>query len=171
MSSNPVFIILGSNIAPEQNLPRAVQLIAERVDLRGVSRVYESAPVNAAGGIAADQGQFLNAAVLVETTIPPAELKHEVLRGIEAELGRVRTVDKFAPRPIDLDLALYADLVLDDPKLPDPDILTRAYVALPLADLAPDFRHPVTGQTLAEIAARCADNPNLTIRYDIQLSP
>ncbi len=64
--------------------------------------------------------------------------------------------DKFAPRPLDLDIALFGDRVINDPRLtvPDPDILTRAHVALPLADLAPEWVHPSTGQTLAQIAAR-----------------
>jgi 2-amino-4-hydroxy-6-hydroxymethyldihydropteridine diphosphokinase len=169
LSDNPVFIVLGSNIAPELNLPRAVQMIAARADLRAVSRVYESAPVNAAGTIAAGQGQFLNAAVWIETVISPADLKYGVLRTIEVSLGRIRTDDKFAPRTIDLDIALYGDRVLGALKLPDPDILTRAYIALPLADLAPDFRHPLTGDTLAEIAARFADEPGIVIRDDILL--
>jgi 2-amino-4-hydroxy-6-hydroxymethyldihydropteridine diphosphokinase len=170
LNRDPVLIILGSNIEPEHYLPRAVQLIAEAADLRGVSRVYESAPVNAAGVIAAGQGQFLNAAVLIETVIPPADLKYTVLRTFETTLGRIRTGDKFAARTIDLDLALYGNLVLDDPRLPDPDILTRAYIALPLADLAPDFRHPITGQTLAEIAARFANAPGITVRDDVSLT-
>jgi 7,8-dihydro-6-hydroxymethylpterin-pyrophosphokinase len=71
-------------------------------------------------------------------------------------LGRIRTSDPNAPRTIDLDIALAGELVLADRKsgidIPDPEILTRAHVALPLADLAPDAVHPVTGETLSEIA-------------------
>jgi 2-amino-4-hydroxy-6-hydroxymethyldihydropteridine diphosphokinase len=170
----PVLITLGSNIAPETNLPRAVWMLRQNHHLivRAVSRVYESAPINAAGEIAPGQGRFLNAAVWIETDYYSAfSLKYNVLRFVEKCLGRARTADKFAPRPIDLDIALYGDRVIDDPHLsvPDPDILRRAHVALPLADLAPAFVHPVTGQTLATIAAPFQDTAAITVRGDIHL--
>jgi 2-amino-4-hydroxy-6-hydroxymethyldihydropteridine diphosphokinase len=170
----PVLITLGSNIAPETNLPRAVWMLRQNHHLivRAVSRVYESAPINAAGEIAPYQDTFLNAAALVETDYYSAfSLKYNVLRFVEKCLGRVRTADKFAPRPIDLDIALYGDRVIDDPRLsvPDPDILKRAYIALPLADLAPAFVHPVTRQTLATIAAPFQGMANITVRGDIDL--
>ncbi|MBN1967398.1 MAG: 2-amino-4-hydroxy-6-hydroxymethyldihydropteridine diphosphokinase [Anaerolineae bacterium] len=172
--SNLVFITLGSNIEPETYLPRAVQQLAERFTILAVSRVYESAPLDATGAVAVGQGRFLNAAVLIDTDLHPAALKYGVLRAIEAALGRVRTADKFAPRTIDLDLALYGDLVLDAPDerlaLPDPDILTQAHVALPLADLAPDFAHPVTGLTLADIASQFEGQTGIAIRDDIRLA-
>ena len=171
MNKQPVLITLGSNIAPEQNLRRAVRMLKQnyRLEWRAVSPVYESAPVDAAGGIATDQPLFLNAAALVETDFyQPYRFKFEVLRFLERCLGRVRTADKFTPRPIDLDLALFGEQVLDQPGLcvPDPDILTRAHVALPLADLAPDLVHPITGQTLAEIAAPLRANTTLKLRPD-----
>jgi 2-amino-4-hydroxy-6-hydroxymethyldihydropteridine diphosphokinase len=148
----PILITLGSNIDPAVNLARAIALLAGRLAVRAVSPVYETAPAAGASGPA-----FLNAAVLVDTDLPPAALKFEVLRAIEADLGRVRVADKNAPRTIDLDLALYGDRVIDDPAgglvIPDPDILRWLHVALPLADLAPDFVHPVDGRTLGEIAA------------------
>ncbi len=171
---SPILITLGSNIVPETNLPRAVRLLSERVIVRAVSRVYQTAPRDAQGKITTAQGYFLNAAAWIETDLPPAVLKAEVLRGIEAALGRVRTADKFAPRPIDLDLTIYGDQVIDDPAarltLPDPDLLTRAHVALPLADLAPDFVHPITGTTLSMIAAPFIHQPDITIREDVSLS-
>lgn len=162
-----VFVTLGSNIDPEVNLPRAVRLLAARLALRATSRVYQTAPLDARGDVAAGQGAFLNAAALVETDLPPVSLKFDVLRGIEAEMGRARTSDRYAPRPIDLDIALYGSLVIDDPDhrltIPDPEILTRAHVALPLADLAPDFVHPVTGQTLAALAAPFVGAPGVSL--------
>lgn len=160
--SAQVFVTLGSNIEPEKNLPEAVRLLAERVMLLRASRVFRSAPVGSEG-----QPDFLNAAVLVETDLPPYNLKFNALRDIEQQLGRVRSADKFAARTIDLDLALYGDLVLDDPQggltLPDPDILTRAHIALPLADLDPDFVHPVSGETLGQIAVRLRDTPAIQV--------
>ncbi|HEC21895.1 MAG TPA: 2-amino-4-hydroxy-6-hydroxymethyldihydropteridine diphosphokinase [Chloroflexi bacterium] len=163
----PVFMALGSNVEPETNLRRAVHLLAERLPIRAVSRVYRTVALDANGQPLPDHPPFLNAALLGETTLPPAALKFDVLRPLEARLGRSRSGHDRIIHPIDLDLVLYGDLVLDDPasglRLPDPDILTRAYMALPLADLAPDFIHPVTGQTLAEIAAAFAGQPDITI--------
>jgi 2-amino-4-hydroxy-6-hydroxymethyldihydropteridine diphosphokinase len=144
-----VVIALGSNIAPEDNLRKAVQRLAARVHLIAVSPVYETEPVGKT-----DQPNFLNAAVLIETEHGPAELKDQVLAEIEQELGRVRTTDKNAPRTIDLDITLYGDQVLDlsGRHIPDPDLLAYPHVAVPAADVAPTYRHPETGQTLREIA-------------------
>ncbi len=171
----PVFITLGSNIAPEQNLPEAVRRLAaaEGLKLRGVSRVYETAPLDAQGAVNPEQAPFLNAAVLVDTDRDILDLKQHVLRAIEAEMGRVRSADKYAPRPIDLDIALYGDqvlgLIIEDPGdnheiiFPDPDITRYAHIALPLADLDPEFRHPVSGETLGTIAARFQSTPGIRL--------
>lgn len=169
-SSFQVFLALGSNVEPEENLPRAVERLARRLRVKAVSRVYETAPVGGAAGAPA----FWNAAVLVETGLAPRALKHDVLRPLEASLGRVRGGDRNAPRPIDLDIALFDQLILDDPvhhlTIPDPEVLTRAHVALPLADLSPETRHPVTGETLGEIAARFTDAPGIEVREEIRLA-
>ena len=166
----PVLITLGSNIAPRENLPRALALLRAdpHVTLHAVSRVYETVPLAADGTPIPDQPPFLNAAAWLRCdahTCPPLVLKFEVLRAVETQLGRVRTADKFAPRPMDLDIALYADRVLKTPRLtlPDPDILRRAHVALPLADLAPDWLHPLTHEPLRAIAARFAGAPGVRV--------
>ena len=90
-----------------------------------------------------------------------------VLRPLEAELGRVRGPDRNAPRPIDLDIAFAGDLVVRDPALgleiPDPEIIARAHLALPLADLAPEAVHPLDGRTLGAIAAGFADAPGVRV--------
>ena len=90
----------------------------------------------------------------------------------EDELGRLRTEDKNAPRTIDLDISLFGDqvLALGDRHIPDPDILGFAHVARPLADLAPEVRHPETGQTLAQIAESLSDE-GLRRRDDVVLGP
>jgi 2-amino-4-hydroxy-6-hydroxymethyldihydropteridine diphosphokinase len=169
----PAFITLGSNTQPETNLRRAVQMVGQRFPIQAISRVYASPAIDAAGKVNPDQDPFLNAAILIQTYRTPVELKFQILRFLEYMLGRVRTADKFAPRTIDLDLALYADCVMDRTRdfltLPDPDILTRAHVALPLADLAPDFVHPLTGQTLAEIAAPFRGMDGIVVREDVRL--
>lgn len=145
------FVVFGSNIEPERNLPQALERLRRRADVVAVSSVYRTRPVGRR-----DAPVFLNAAVALRTRRSPEALKHEVLRPIESELGRVRTADRNAPRTIDLDLALYGVRVVNDPEkglnLPDPDIETRAHVALPLAELAPEYVHPVLGETLFEIA-------------------
>ena len=173
--ATPALITLGSNIAPERNLPRAVALLRQNYHLtvRAISRVYESLPVSASGGVAEDPPPFHYAALLVESDgyYGPLALKFHVLRFIELLLGRARSADRFAPRPMDLDLALFGDCVLSSPHLtlPDPDILTRAHVVLPLAEVAPDWRHPLTGQTLAAIAAGFGEVAGIYPRDDLAL--
>jgi 2-amino-4-hydroxy-6-hydroxymethyldihydropteridine diphosphokinase len=157
-----VFVAIGSNIDPEYNVREAVRRLASRCRLLAVSPVYETAPVggdwrrSADRAHPADQPNFMNAAALIETDLAAAELKAQVLQVIEQELGRVRTADKNAPRTIDLDITLFDDQVLDVGRrhIPDPDLLKYPHIAVPLADLAPQYRHPETGQTLQEIAER-----------------
>ncbi len=161
VSSPRIFLSLGSNIEAHLNLPRAVRHLAERVTVRGTSKVYASAAV----GGPPSSPPFLNAAVEIVSPLDPAEFKFQILRPLEARLGRTRDGNRYAPRTLDLDLALWGEQRIDDPlhsiALPDPDILRYPHVALPLADLAPEFRHPVTGQTLGEIAAALADSQQI----------
>ena len=146
---NRALVMLGSNINSEYNMREAVRRLALHCRLVAVSPVYETAPVGKT-----DQPNFLNAAASIETDLAAAELKARVLRAIEQELGRVRTEDKNAPRTIDLDIAIFAgqDSESGSEESWDPDILTYAHLAVPLADIAPHRRHPGTGQTLQEIA-------------------
>lgn len=148
-----ILISMGSNIEPEKNLGSALELLVREVKVAAVSRVFASAAVGS--GRAPD---FLNAAIEIRTLLPAAELKYGVLREVEAQLGRQRTTDRNAPRSIDLDIAVYGDLVIESEplglKIPDPEILTRPHVALPLADLAPEHVHPLTGEMLKAIADR-----------------
>jgi dihydroneopterin aldolase/2-amino-4-hydroxy-6-hydroxymethyldihydropteridine diphosphokinase len=94
--------------------------------------------------------------VEIETEAPPAEVKHGILRTIENNLGRKRTEDKYAPRTIDLDLIVYGDLTMDAEgiKLPDPEILERPFLAIPLFELAPDMVLAGYGLRIGEIAAK-----------------
>jgi dihydroneopterin aldolase/2-amino-4-hydroxy-6-hydroxymethyldihydropteridine diphosphokinase len=163
--ANRAFVSLGSNIEAERNLPAAVRRLAARCRLVAASPVYETRPVGMT-----DQPNFLNAAVLVETELQAGELKAEVLQAIEQALGRVRSEDKNAPRTIDLDISLFNDQVmtLGDRRIPDPEILEFAHIAWPLADLAPGYRHPETGQTLEEIAQGLSQD-GLVRRRDVVL--
>lgn len=162
MSGERVLISLGSNIDPRVNLPRAIARLASEIDVVAVSSLYASAARGSPGA-----PPFLNAALAADSSLDPYQLKFGVLRPLEAELGRVRSADRNAPRPIDLDLALYGDHVIDDVegglRVPDPDIETCAHVALPLAEIAPATRHPVLGTTLNELATRLRDRTDIRI--------
>ncbi len=159
------FIALGSNIDPETNLPLASMRLSELGKSIAASTVYQNPAI-------ADKPQpdYLNAAVLIQTTLDPLAIRDK-LREIEADLGRVRTEDKFAPRTIDLDLCLLGDRVLDHKllSLPDPDLLTRAHLATTLAELQPDFPHPITGDSLEEIANKLQKDTQLKPRSDVIL--
>jgi len=155
---------------PAQNLPAAVHEVARLGNVLAVSRVWQSAPV----GFAA-QADFCNAALLLETRLAPRPLKAE-LRTIEAALGRVRDpLNKNAPRTIDLDIALYGDLVVSEPGLvlPDPELFHRDFLAIPASEVAPSMVYPGTGETLATVASRFRSDadppPGLTLRREIVL--
>ncbi len=148
-----VFVVLGSNIAPEVNLPASVALLRERCRVHAVSPVYETAPVGDT-----EQANFLNAAVLLETALSPEAFRRQVIIPIEQQLGRKRDpANKNAPRTIDLDIALWDEGSFDygeNPRhVPDENITRFIHVARPLADLAPGYVHAEDGRTLAEIAA------------------
>jgi 2-amino-4-hydroxy-6-hydroxymethyldihydropteridine diphosphokinase len=157
------FISLGSNITPEKYLPLAIQHLHPLGEILGTSRVYQNPPIGRP-----EQADFLNAAALLETMLSPTEIRTR-LRKVEADLGRVRSEDKFAARTIDLDLCLLGDMIMDSPEmtLPDPDLLSRAHLAIPMAELAPDFHHPITGETLKQISDRLEPMATLTLREDI----
>lgn len=135
-------ILLGSNIQPEVNIPRAVRLLEKLFDVRAVSSAWETPAVGS------DGPNFINTAVMLETQSAPADLKSGCLRLIEQRFGRVRTSDKNAPRPIDLDVVVYGSEVLE------PEIWLRAHLALPVAELLPELINPQTRQPLEKIAGR-----------------
>ena len=144
-------IALGSNIERERNLPEAIRLMRRtpHITVERVSRFYESPSV----GGPADAPDFFNAAALICTELGPVELR-AALRRIEHELGRVRSDDPNEPRTIDLDIAYFGDteLEVDGWVLPDPSAGTAPHVAMPIAEVAPDWVHPSDGRTTKEIA-------------------
>lgn len=152
-----VYIALGSNIDPLTNLRWAVELLQQKTTMLTVSSVYKTAPQGFT-----DQPDFLNMVAKVSTNVTPELLKSEILGWIEGKLGRVRDPNnKNAPRTIDLDIALWNEETFaygTKPwHVPDPDILRYAHLAIPLAEIAQDYRHPLEKVTLAEIAARFQD--------------
>ncbi len=145
-------IVAGSNLEKERHLPEAIRLLRRhrRIDVERVSRFFESASVGGPQGAP----NYFNAAIVACTDLPPEELRAE-LRAIESALGRVRTDDPDAPRTIDLDIAYYGDVVAEFAgwSLPDPNAVKEAHVAVPIADVAPDWVHPETGSTAYDLVA------------------
>lgn len=167
---NTVYILLGSNIDKEKNLPAAVHLLAEKCQIKAVSAVYETVPVGLL-----EQANFFNAVVAIETDLEAAELKSQILSEIEQTLKRVRQADKNAPRTIDADIVLFNDAVFDynGRHIPDPDLLKFPHAAVPLAELIPTRTHPETEETFAAIAERlrkqAGSEPSIWPRPDIEL--
>ncbi len=140
------YVSVGSNIAPDANVPAALAALMDRAEVTGVSTMYRTAPLNRP-----EQDPFANGVWRISTDVEPRPLKFEVLRPIEQSLGRVRTDDAYAARTIDLDVLLYGDLVLDEDglEIPDPDILRRPFLAVPLVELEPELCLPGSGVALA----------------------
>jgi 2-amino-4-hydroxy-6-hydroxymethyldihydropteridine diphosphokinase len=160
---NLAYLSLGSNIEPERNLPRAVDLLRGAGELRAVSSVYETEPQGRA-----DQPRFLNAAVLLATSLDRVELKSRVIAGIEQTLGRLRDPrDKNAARTIDIDVSIWAPEAHDP--LFDPDVFHWAHVAVPLAEIAPELVDPASGRPLAELAAALRARMACTLRPGVRL--
>lgn len=140
-----VYVSIGSNIEPERNIRAAVRALREKYTNLVLSPVYRSK----AEGFESDD--FLNLTAAFDTYEPPERLADH-LGQIETAQGRVRTGGRFAPRTLDIDILIYGDLVRHDRRFDIPrfDILTYAHVLGPLVALAPDLRHPETGERLAD---------------------
>jgi len=170
--SHRIYLMLGSNVAKEINLPLAVAELSAWGKLQAVSAAYETVPVgsdgaeynsgasgtsgaNGTSGASGANDSFLNAAVLLVADLEPDAAKREMIATVESKLQRVRDRhDRFAPRTIDIDISLWDDEVMTilGRPVPEPDILRHLHVAQPLADIAPDYVHPLEGRTLADIA-------------------
>jgi len=151
-----ILVALGSNLvsvefgSSQELLETSIETLKNKgIYVVGRSSWYRSAPVPAS-----DQPWFVNGVIEVATSLPPEDLL-AVLHEVEAEYGRIRQ-RRNESRTLDLDLLAYHDQIVDNPEgltLPHPRLQDRAFVLLPLADLAPSWRHPVTGQTVGEMLA------------------
>ncbi len=147
MSSELVYFGLGSNVGDRrQNLDKALDYLSQRLRVAELSSVYDTEPVGNT-----EQPRFLNMVCGVYTTLEPQALLI-LVKSIERKMGRQpgRTND---PRTIDIDILFYGDKVIKTPDLviPHPRLAERAFVLVPLAELAPDLVHPVSGKRITEL--------------------
>jgi 2-amino-4-hydroxy-6-hydroxymethyldihydropteridine diphosphokinase len=138
-----VYLGLGSNLQPEANLRLGVRELDRRFDLQKVSSVYRNKPVGF------DGDDFLNAVAVVNTPLPAAHVCRE-LEEIHDLSGRRRGSDAFVSRTLDIDLLFYGTEILEKHRVPRADVIEYSFVLGPMAEIAPDFVHPVTGKSMAQ---------------------
>ncbi|UCC61342.1 MAG: 2-amino-4-hydroxy-6-hydroxymethyldihydropteridine diphosphokinase [Dehalococcoidia bacterium] len=147
-----VYLGLGSNLGDRMaNLGYAIKRLSEKVAIKEISSIYETEPFGYK-----DQPLFLNALLFGETELGPFGLL-DFVKDIEADLGREPSF-RNAPRPVDIDILLYGDMIIQTSKLviPHPGIADRAFILVPLGEIAPEIIHPVTGRKICGLLA-CVD--------------
>ncbi len=134
-----IYLGIGSNIDPQENLALALRELEKRFGDLEKSSVYRSK----AYGF--DGDEFLNMVVALDSELTPIEI-HTHLQDIQRAAGRDRAARGYSPRTLDIDLLLYDDLIIDDPpvRLPRADVLRFSFVLGPLAEIAPELQHPET---------------------------
>jgi 2-amino-4-hydroxy-6-hydroxymethyldihydropteridine diphosphokinase len=149
------YLSLGSNIEPETNLIRAIQLLQHHGRIETNSNAWESESVGALGP------NYLNACLSFRTLLDQEPLKEKVLLPIEAELGRRRSENKFAPRTMDIDIVIFDDRSCDD------RYWEQAFVVIPLAEIYPDFPNPLTSEPIRQTTTRLRSNFWMEARPDV----
>ncbi|UCB43454.1 MAG: 2-amino-4-hydroxy-6-hydroxymethyldihydropteridine diphosphokinase [Dehalococcoidales bacterium] len=144
-----VYLSLGSNLGDRQhNLNMALELLSQRVKVVKVSSTYDTEPVDNP-----DQPRFLNLVARIQTGLAPLGLL-TLTQGIEAKLGRTKDKPN-APRPLDIDILFYGDQIIKNSKLvvPHPRLEERAFVLIPLTEIAPKLIHPVSHKSAEKLLA------------------
>lgn len=132
-SNNEAVLLIGSNIDPKKNVKKCVDLLSKLVEIKKASRVWRTEAVGS------DGPDFLNASVLIKTSLNAESIRNNLINPIETKLNRIRTADKYAPRTIDLDLIIFNGEVLDK------DVWNKLFVALPVSEIIPDLK-PESGE-------------------------
>jgi 2-amino-4-hydroxy-6-hydroxymethyldihydropteridine diphosphokinase len=148
-------ILIGSNIDPVENIGKAIKILRSQTEICKTSKVYETEAVGSPGP------NFLNLAVLLKTSHQAEELKWAVLRPIEQKLGRQRSIDKNAPRTIDLDIAIFDGVIVDS------NLWEQFYMAVPVTELCPDLKNLETGQTLNQVTGLLSQGHIVKIHPEI----
>lgn len=149
MTRVAIYIALGSNLGDRMsNLASAVESLSQKMTVKKVSSVYETEPV-----YYKEQPLYLNAVLSAVTKLNPFELLSFV-KSIESDLGRQPSF-RNAPRTIDIDILFYGDQVIETPELtiPHPRLAERAFVLVPLAEIAPEVAHPVSHEKVEDLLA------------------
>lgn len=137
-----VILLIGSNINPHYHLPRIITDISQQFTITAKSFIYETLPVGANGS------NFLNIAISILTPLDVQSLKINELIKIEASHGRTRSEDKYAPRTADIDIIAFDGLILES------NLWEMAFIAVPVADIAPNLINSKTGELLKERAEK-----------------
>ncbi|WP_420644594.1 2-amino-4-hydroxy-6-hydroxymethyldihydropteridine diphosphokinase [Candidatus Leptofilum sp.] len=148
-----IYLGLGTNLGDRTaNLQAAIGGLSEELAITAVSPIYQTPP----WGVT-DQPDFLNLCLAAQTNLSPNDLL-TFIKNLEIELGR-EPAKRWGPRLIDIDLLFYANEIIETERLsiPHPHLPERAFVLRPLADIAPEFVHPVLGETIATLAAKVSD--------------
>ena len=156
-TSKKVYIALGSNISPEKHIPLAIQALNKLFGgLEAYSSIWQTPAVGS------DGPDFLNAIVLIQSEFTSDALKKDILRPLEVKMGRKRIKDKNASRTIDLDVLIYEDQLLDE------EVWQQVHMAVPLAEIHPDYVHPESGKTITQIAKELSKKTKIT-RIELEI--
>lgn len=157
-----VYLGLGSNTGDRwQNLRLAMYNLSQKIHLLKVSPVYDTTPVGNT-----DQPRFLNLVCEANSLLTPAELL-VLAKEIETKLGREPGPPN-SPRPIDIDILFYGDLVVNSPNMviPHPRLHERAFVLVPLSEIAPNLKHPVSKKTVKQLLTELNPDSNEVIKWE-----